>query len=126
VLGAMETGYQRSKIQEESMLYEHRKHDGSYPIVGVNTFRSARGSPVPQKVELIRSTEEEKRSQLARLAEFHRRHEKESGPMLRRLQEAVIRDENVFAVLMDAVRVASLGQITHALFEVGGQYRRNM
>jgi isobutyryl-CoA mutase len=126
VLGAMETGYQRGKIQEESMTYEHRKHDGSYPIVGVNTFRSARGSPVPQKVELIRSTEEEKQSQLKRLAEFHRRHERESGPMLRRLQEAVIRDENVFAVLMDAVRVASLGQITHALFEVGGQYRRNM
>jgi len=130
VLGAMETGYQRGKIQEESMTYEHRKHDGSYPIVGVNTFRNPSvekgGDPVPQKVDLIRSTEEEKQSQLSRLAEFHRRHENESGPMLERLQQAVIRDENVFAVLMEAVRVASLGQITHALFEVGGQYRRNM
>jgi len=126
VLGAMETGYQRGKIQEESMLYEHRKHDGSYPIVGVNTFRSPHGSLVPQKVELIRSTEEEKRSQLKRLADFHKQHESESGPMLKRLQQAVIRDENVFAVLMDAVRCCSLGQITSALFEVGGQYRRNM
>jgi isobutyryl-CoA mutase len=126
VLGAMETGYQRGKIQEESMLYEHRKHDGSYPIVGVNTFRNSKGNPVPQKLDLIRSTEDEKQSQLGRLAEFHARHAKESAPMLQRLQQAVIRDENVFAVLMDAVRVASLGQITHALFEVGGQYRRNM
>ncbi|HKW38368.1 MAG TPA: fused isobutyryl-CoA mutase/GTPase IcmF [Burkholderiales bacterium] len=126
VLGAMETGYQRGKIQEESMLYEHRKHDGSYPIVGVNTFRNPKADPGPQKVELIRSTDDEKRSQLKRLAEFHARHAGESGPMLQRLQQAVIRDENVFAVLMDAVRVASLGQITHALFEVGGQYRRNM
>jgi len=126
VLGAMETGYQRGKIQEESMLYEHRKHDGSYPIVGVNTFRSPHGTPVPQKLELIRSSEEEKQSQLRRLAEFHERHKAESGPMLKRLQQAVIEDENVFAVLMDAVRCCSLGQITSALFEVGGQYRRNM
>jgi methylmalonyl-CoA mutase len=126
VLGAMETGYQRGKIQEESMVYEHRKHDGSYPIVGVNTFRNPKADPVPHKVDLIRSTEEEKQSQLARLAQFHARHEREAGPMLQRLQQAVIRNENVFAVLMDAVRVASLGQITHALFEVGGQYRRNM
>ncbi len=126
VLGAMETGYQRGKIQEESMLYEHRKHDGSYPIVGVNTFRNPHGNPVPQKVELIRSTEEEKQSQLRRLAEFHERHKAESSPMLKRLQQAVIRDGNVFAVLLDAVRCCSLGQITSALFEVGGQYRRNM
>jgi len=130
VLGAMETGYQRGKIQEESMAYEHRKHDGSYPIVGVNTFRNPSvekgGDPVSQKVDLIRSTEDEKQSQLKRLGEFHRHHEKESRPMLERLQQAVIRDDNVFAVLMEAVRVASLGQITHALFEVGGQYRRNM
>src|SRR5580765_4498822 len=130
VLGAMETGYQRGKIQEESMLYEHRKHDGSYPIIGVNTFRNPSvgkdGDPVPQKVALIRSTEDEKRSQLRRLAEFHASHAAESGSMLDRLQQAVIRDENVFAVLMDAVRCCSLGQITHALFEVGGQYRRNM
>ena len=130
VLGAMETGYQRGKIQEESLYYEHRKHDGSYPIIGVNTFRNPAvdkaGDPVPQKLELIRSTEQEKQSQLERLREFQRRNEKESGPMLQRLQQAVIRDENVFAVLMDAVRVCSLGQITHALFEVGGQYRRSM
>jgi methylmalonyl-CoA mutase len=126
VLGAMETGYQRGKIQEESMLYEHRKHDGSYPIVGVNTFRSPHGDLVPRKLELIRSTEEEKRSQLKRLAHFHKQHESESGPILKRLQQAVIRDENVFAVLMDAVRCCSLGQITSALFQVGGQYRRNM
>jgi methylmalonyl-CoA mutase len=126
VLGAMETGYQRGKIQEESMLYEHRKHDGSYPIIGVNTFRNPHGIPVPQRLELIRSTEEEKQSQLRRLAEFHERHKAESGPALKRLQQAVIRDENVFAVLIDAVRCCSLGQITSALFEVGGQYRRNM
>jgi len=126
VLGAMETGYQRGKIQEESMVYEHRKHDGSYPIVGVNTFRNPHANPVPQRLELIRSTEEEKQSQLRRLAEFHERNKAESGPMLKRLRQAVIRDENAFAVLMDAVRFCSLGQITSALFEVGGQYRRNM
>jgi isobutyryl-CoA mutase len=126
VLGAMETGYQRGKIQEESLLYEHRKHDGSYPIVGVNTFRKAGDNAVPQRLELIRSTEDEKQSQLRRLADFHKRHEKEAGVMLERLRQAVIRDENVFAVLMDAVRCCSLGQITHALFEVGGQYRRSM
>jgi methylmalonyl-CoA mutase len=126
VLGAMETGYQRGKIQEESMVYEHRKHDGSYPIVGVNTFRNPHANLVPQKLELIRSTDEEKQSQLKRLREFHERHAKEAPAMLERLRLAVIRDENVFAVLMDAVRVCSLGQITHALFEVGGQYRRNM
>src|SRR6266700_2173077 len=130
VLGAMETGYQRGRIQEESLDYEHKKHDGSYPISGVNTFLNAHrenaGEPVPQKLELIRSTEEEKQSQLKRLADFRKRHERESGPMLKRLQQAVIDDANVFAVLMDAVRCCSLGQITHALFEVGGQYRRNM
>ncbi|WP_374511697.1 methylmalonyl-CoA mutase family protein, partial [Niveibacterium sp.] len=126
VLGAMETGYQRGKIQEESLYYEHKKHDGSYPIVGVNTFRNPHGDAVLEKLELARSTEDEKRSQLARLADFHARHADESPAMLARLKDAVIRDENVFAVLMDAVRCCSLGQITHALFEVGGQYRRNM
>jgi methylmalonyl-CoA mutase len=122
----METGYQRGKIQEESMLYEHRKHDGSYPIVGVNTFRNAKAELAPQQIELIRSSDDEKRSQLKRLREFHARHAAESGPMLARLREAVIANENVFAVLVEAVRVCSLGQITHALFEVGGEYRRNM
>jgi methylmalonyl-CoA mutase len=126
VLGAMETGYQRGKIQEESLTYEHKKHDGSYEIVGVNTFRNAQAEPVPQKLELIRSTDEEKQSQLTRLRDFQKRNASQSAQMLQRLQQAVLRDENVFAVLMDAVRVCSLGQITHALFEVGGQYRRNM
>jgi len=126
VLGAMETGYQRGKIQEESLYYEHKKHDGSYPIVGVNTFRNPHGDAVPAKLELIRSTEEEKRSQLKRLRDFHKKHAKEAPAMLERLRQAVIRDENVFEVLVEAVRVCSLGQITHALFEVGGQYRRSM
>jgi methylmalonyl-CoA mutase len=130
VLGAMETGYQRGKIQEESLTYEHKKHDGSYEIVGVNTFRNRAvdkaGDPTPQKLELIRSTQEEKQSQLKRLREFQKRNSSKAPQLLQRLGEAVIKDENVFAVLMDAVRVCSLGQITHALFEVGGQYRRNM
>ncbi|AJW43979.1 fused isobutyryl-CoA mutase/GTPase IcmF [Ralstonia mannitolilytica] len=127
VLGAMETGYQRGKIQEESMLYEQRKHDGSLPIIGVNTFRNPDAeSVVPPHIELARSSEEEKQSQLARLEAFHARHAREAPAMLQRLQRAVIDDQNVFAVLIDAVRVCSLGQITHALFEVGGQYRRNM
>src|SRR5437762_7557495 len=126
VLGAMETGYQRGKIQEESLYYEHQKHDGSYPLIGVNTFRNPHGERVPQKLELIRSTEAEKRSQLKRLRDFQTRHAKDAPDMLERLRQAVIRNENVFAVLMDAVRVCSLGQITHALFEVGGQYRRSM
>jgi methylmalonyl-CoA mutase len=126
VLGAMETGYQRGKIQEESLYYEHKKHDGSYPIVGVNTFRNPHAGAAPQKLELIRSTDEEKKSQLKRLRDFHEKHASASQQMLDKLRKAVMRNENVFAVLMDAVRVCSLGQITHALFEVGGQYRRNM
>ena len=126
VLGAMELGYQRGKIQEESLHYEHLKHTGEYPIIGVNTFRNPHASDVPQKVELARSTEEEKQGQLARLQDFHKCHAKEAPKMLKKLQQAVIRNENVFAVLMDAVRVCSLGQITNALFEVGGQYRRSM
>ncbi|CAN7526140.1 methylmalonyl-CoA mutase family protein [Trinickia sp. LjRoot230] len=126
VLGAMETGYQRGRIQDESMQYERRKHDGSYPIVGVNTFLGNDASSSPPPLALARSTSEEKQSQLARLAAFHDRHRAEAQAMLARLQQAVIDDENVFAVLMDAVRVCSLGQITHALFEVGGQYRRTM
>ena len=126
VLGAMETGYQRGKIQEESMHYEMLKHTGEYPIIGVNTFRNPHGDPVPESIELARSTEDEKQSQLKRLADFHERHAGESPAMLQRLQQAVIDNANVFEVLMDAVRVCSLGQITNALFEVGGQYRRSM
>jgi methylmalonyl-CoA mutase len=126
VLGAMETGYQRGKIQEESLHYEMLKHTGEYPIVGVNTFRNPQGDPVPAHLELQRSTEHEKQSQLSRLADFHARHAAQAPAMLRRLQQAVLDNGNVFDVLVDAVRVASLGQITDALFEVGGQYRRNM
>jgi isobutyryl-CoA mutase len=126
VLGAMETGYQRGKIQDESMHYEMLKHTGEYPIIGVNTFRNPKGDAATGPIELARSTEAEKQSQLTRLAEFQARHATESGPMLRRLQQAVIDNGNVFEVLMDAVRVCSLGQITNALFEVGGQYRRNL
>jgi len=126
VLGAMETGYQRGKIQEESLHYEMLKHTGEYPIIGVNTFRNPHGDPVPQALELARSTDEEKQSQLKRLADFHARNAGESPAMLERLKQAVIDNRNVFEVLMDAVRVCSLGQITNALFEVGGQYRRSM
>ncbi|MDO9568274.1 MAG: methylmalonyl-CoA mutase family protein [Hydrogenophaga sp.] len=126
VLGAMETGYQRGKIQDESMHYEMLKHTGEYPIVGVNTFRNPHGDAVMDKLELARSTEEEKQSQLQRLADFHTRHAAQAPAQLKRLQQAVIENKNVFEVLMDAVRCCSLGQITNALFEVGGQYRRNM
>lgn len=126
VLGAMETGYQRGRIQDESMHYEMLKHTGELPIIGVNTFRNPHGDAVQDKLELARSTEEEKQNQLKRLDDFHRRHAAESPAMLKRLQQAVIENLNVFEVLMEAVRVCSLGQITNALFEVGGQYRRNM
>ncbi len=126
VLGAMETGYQRGRIQDESMHYEMLKHTGELPIIGVNTFRNPHGDAVLEKLELARSTEEEKQSQLTRLQEFHASHASEAPAQIRRLQQAVIENKNVFEVLMDAVRCCSLGQITHALFEVGGQYRRNM
>jgi len=126
VLGAMETGYQRGRIQDESMTYEMLKHTGELPIIGVNTFRNPKGDPVPDTLELARSTEEEKQSQLKRLQDFHTHHQAEAVVQIKRLQKAVIDNTNVFEVLMDAVRVCSLGQITNALFEVGGQYRRNM
>jgi len=126
VLGAMETGYQRGRIQDESMHYEHLKHTGDLPIIGVNTFRNPKGDPIPEKLELARSTDEEKRSQLQRLGAFHAAHADQREAMIERLRRAVIEEANVFAVLMDAVRVCSLGQITQTLFEVGGQYRRNM
>ncbi len=126
VLGAMETGYQRSKIQEESLHYEMLKHTGEYPIIGVNTFRALHADDAPQAIELARSTEEEKKSQLQRLQDFHARHAHEAPVVLERLQHTVIDNGNVFEVLMDAVRCCSLGQITNALFEVGGQYRRSM
>src|SRR5258706_1733268 len=122
----METGYQRGQIQEESMHYEMLKHTGEYPIVGVNTFRNPHGDPVHDALELARSTDDEKQSQLKRLAEFQARNAGEAAAMLRKLQQAVIDNRNVFDVLMQAVRCCSLGQITNALFEVGGQYRRSM
>jgi methylmalonyl-CoA mutase len=108
------------------MHYEMLKHTGELPIIGVNTFRNPKGEQVMETLELARSTEEEKQSQLQRLHDFHALHADASPAMLQRLQQAVIDNGNVFEVLMDAVRVCSLGQITNALFEVGGQYRRNM
>ncbi len=128
VLGAMETGYQRSKIQEESMYYEHLKHSGELPIIGVNTFRQPGDEPesLSCTVALARATEEEKQSQLKRLQEFQRRHEKYAPAALERLQQVALAGENIFAELMNTVRYCSLGQITQALFDVGGQYRRNM
>jgi methylmalonyl-CoA mutase len=125
VLGAMETGYQRGKIQDESMLYEHRKHDGSLPLIGVNTFLS--DEPEPEvEIELARSTTEEKESQIARLKNFKEKNAEASTVALQRLRDAAINGENVFAELMNAVRVCSLGQITETFFDVGGQYRRSM
>jgi methylmalonyl-CoA mutase len=126
VLGAMETGYQRGKIQDESMHYEHLKHTGELQIIGVNTFRGPQAAEHPESIELARSTEDEKRSQLSRLAQFHQAHADQSGPALERLKRAVIEDKNVFEELMNTVRSCSLGQITEALYAVGGQYRRNM
>ncbi len=128
VLGAMETGYQRSKIQEESMYYEQRKHTGTLPIIGVNTFLNPNSSPseVASGLELARATEEEKQSQLTRLADFQKRHEKEAPAALARLQRVALSGDNIFAELNQTVRSCSLGQITKALYEVGGRYRRNM
>jgi len=108
------------------MTYEMLKHTGELPIIGVNTFRNPHGDQVLEKLELARSTEDEKQSQLKRLNDFHTRHKTEAAVQIKRLQQAVMDNTNVFEVLMDAVRVCSLGQITNALFEVGGQYRRNM
>jgi len=127
VLGAMETGYQRGRIQDESMLYEHRKHDGSLPIIGVNTFvKESAADAQPKEVELARATESEKESQLARVRAFQAEHGAEAQEALARLKDAAISGDNVFAVLMDAARVCSLQQVTEAFFEVGGQYRRNV
>jgi isobutyryl-CoA mutase len=125
VLGAMETGYQRGKIQDESLHYEHKKHDGSYPIIGVNTFLNPNGD-VEQEIILQRSSDEEKQSQLKRLRDFHARNAATAPAIIARLQQAAINNDNMFAVLVDAVRHCSLGQITNALYEVGGQYRRSM
>jgi isobutyryl-CoA mutase len=125
VLGAMETGYQRGRIQDESMLYEQRKHDGTLPVIGVNTFRNPAGT-VAAPAELARATEEEKKSQLDRVRDFTERHREQAHTALAELREVARSGGNVFAVLMDAARVCSLQQITEAFFEVGGQYRRNI
>ena len=126
VLGAMETGYQRGRIQDDSMLYEHRKHDGSLPIVGVNTFVAPGGGVHPPTLELARSTEEEKQRQLDRLRSFQERHTLDRQSALDRLRQVALEGGNIFAELMTTVRHASLGEITGALFEVGGSYRRNV
>ncbi|PJB12378.1 MAG: methylmalonyl-CoA mutase [Flavobacteriales bacterium CG_4_9_14_3_um_filter_40_17] len=126
VLGAMETMYQRSKIQEESMYYETLKHNGVFPIVGVNTFLSSKGSPTVLPGEVIRATEEEKINQINTLNTLHKTFEKESEVVLNQLVEVAVNNGNIFAYLMEAAKVCSLGQITKKMFEVGGQYRRNM
>ena len=126
VLGAMERMYQRNKIQEESLYYETLKHTGEFPIVGVNTFLNKNGSPTILPQEVIRSTTEEKEFQINTLQSFKERHKDKSDEMLKRLQQVAVNDGNLFEELMETVKYCSLGQITHALYEVGGQYRRNM
>jgi isobutyryl-CoA mutase len=126
VLGAMETMYQRSKIQEESLYYETLKHDGTYPIVGVNTFLSSTGSPTILPQEVIRSTTEEKENQIISAKQLWERSGEKGKEQLKRLQQKAIRNENLFEELMETVKYCSLGQITQSLFEVGGQYRRSM
>ena len=126
VLGAMETMYQRSKIQEESLYYETLKHTGEFPIIGVNTFLSSKGSPTILPKEVIRATEEEKQYQIEMLNSLHQAKENQTKTSLKKLQQAAIQNDNMFEEMMEAAKHCSLGQITHALFEVGGQYRRNM
>jgi methylmalonyl-CoA mutase len=126
VLGAMETMYQRSKIQEESLHYETLKHSGKYPIIGVNTFLSSKGSPTILPAEVIRATKEEKEHQIDTLMHLQKGNTLEASKWLDALQKAAITNENIFNVLMQATKYCSLGQITSALFKVGGQYRRNM
>ncbi|MGB0176194.1 MAG: methylmalonyl-CoA mutase family protein [Owenweeksia sp.] len=126
VLGAMETMYQRGKIQEESLYYETLKHTGEFPIIGVNTFLSSTGSPTVRPGEVIRATKEEKEYQIEMLGRLHKKNETESDKWLKKLQQAAIHNDNMFDVMMEAVKYCSLGEITTALFEVGGQYRRNM
>jgi methylmalonyl-CoA mutase len=126
VLGAMETMYQRGKIQEESLYYETLKHTGEYPLIGVNTFLSSKGSPTILPKEVIRATEEEKEQQISTLQQLHKAFEAEAKPVIKKVQASSLHNENVFAALMEAVKYCSLGQLTDAMFEVGGQYRRNM
>jgi methylmalonyl-CoA mutase len=126
VLGAMETMYQRSKIQEESLYYETLKHNGEFPIIGVNTFLSSKGSPTILPKEVIRATEEEKEYQIQMLANLQSAGKEKTPTVVQNIQSAAIQNKNLFAELMEAVKVCSLGQLTRAMFEVGGQYRRNM
>jgi methylmalonyl-CoA mutase len=126
VLGAMETMYQRGKIQEESLYYESMKHSGEYPIIGVNTFLSSKGSPTLIPHEVIRSTDDEKQFQIKSIEHLKKYDSDKAAEMLKRLQQAAVNNENIFNELMETVKYCSLGQITHALFEVGGEYRRNM
>jgi isobutyryl-CoA mutase len=122
----METMYQRSRIQEESLYYETLKHTGEFPIIGVNTFLSSKGSPTIIPAEVIRATEEEKKQQIDTVVNLQKKYQSESEAQIAKLQEAAIQNKNMFAQLMEATKYCSLGQITNALFEVGGQYRRNM
>ncbi|MGH8927548.1 MAG: methylmalonyl-CoA mutase family protein, partial [Acidimicrobiia bacterium] len=126
VLGAMERQYQRSRIQEESLYYERMKESGEYPVVGVNTFLSSQGSPIETPKQLIRSTEADKNRRIEDLAEFRRRHQEMTPMALDALQKAAVNQDNLFRVLVETVKVATLGQITNALYQVGGRYRRNM
>ncbi|MBK8497529.1 MAG: hypothetical protein IPL52_01615 [Flavobacteriales bacterium] len=120
----METMYQRSRIQEESLYYETLKHTGEYPIIGVNTFLSSKGSPTVLPKEVIRATEEEKEAQIRTVENVQQAYAEEGNAALRKLQEAAIKNENMFAVLMEATKYCSLGQLTAAMFEVGGQYQK--
>jgi len=122
----METMYQRGKIQEESLYYETLKHTGEYPIVGVNTFLNKNGSPTIIPAEVIRATEDEKQYQISALQAFKQRNEQHSAELLKQLQHAAVAGQNIFEQLMEVCKYCSLGQISHALYEVGGQYRRNM
>ena len=126
VLGAMETMYQRSKIQEESLYYETLKHNGDFPIIGVNTFLSSKGSPTVVPQEVIRANVEEKEYQINMLNNLHSKNAEKGEESLKRLQLKAVNNENIFEELMESVKYCSLGQITNAMFEVGGQYRRNM
>jgi methylmalonyl-CoA mutase len=122
----METQYQRGKIQEESLYYEHKKHSGELPIIGVNTFINPNAEDTAYEIELARSTEEEKETQIRNLHEFWAKNKEKCPAALNRLKEEALQNGNIFEELMECVKVASLGQITAALYEVGGQYRRNM
>jgi methylmalonyl-CoA mutase len=126
VLGAMESMYQRSKIQEESLYYENLKHTGEFPIIGLNTFLNKQGSPTIIPNEIIRATKKEKDYQISMLKELHKMNKKESNDSLKRVKKSATKNKNIFEALMETVKKCSLGEITNSLFDVGGQYRRNM